>query len=361
MLTRRDVLKLSLLAAAPLGCASVPVRERTAGEHAVLSTSLAIEDGISRALDALGTPWLSRGDSVLVKLACNSGNAHPAVTSPRAVVAVCRALRARGAGRVLVGDQSGVMEVRLAVGNRRYSSTRARMEQNGLRAAVDEGGGELRCFDEGDYEADYVAASLPRGTGTWAVTPRIARVATQVDHIVYLPRLSAHLLAGYTHGHKLAVGFLRDDARHQMHFDAANIYEKYAELNYARELRSRLRLVLTAVERVLVRGGPDMGAEVACEPAIVLASAHLANHDALAVQLLGWAREELTPAGGPPVPPFGPWSSALNTGFLAAVEPATGIPWRSSGEPTSYLPHDFDAGPATDRALAHAYALLGGA
>ena len=41
----------------------------------------------------------------------------------------------------------------------------------------------------------------------------IARAITEVDHLVYLPRLSSHVLTGYTHGHKIAVGWLRDDPR----------------------------------------------------------------------------------------------------------------------------------------------------
>jgi uncharacterized protein (DUF362 family) len=274
---------------------------------------------------------------------------------------MCRALLERGAGRVLVGDQSGVMSVRRAAGDQRFSSTRALMEGNGLLDAIVEGGGEPHFFDDRGFDDGYVEATLPASASAWRTPPMIARVITEVDHIVYLPRLAAHALTGYTHGHKLAVGWMRDDTRHAMHFDASTIYEKYSELNYAAEIHARLRLVLTAVDHVLVEGGPDDGAQARCTPAIVLASEHLANHDAVSVPVLGWAREQLPRGPGSALLPFGPWASAANSGLLAMVGPTTQIPWTSDSHgPTSYLPHDFDAGVASDRALMRAYQLLGG-
>src|SRR5688500_14842820 len=111
MRTRRDFLKLAPLASvafAPIGCAGVRIVDSRPRDGAFLSLSLGLEDGVRAAFTALDTSWLEPGDSVFVKVACNSGNRHPAVTSPNAVRAVTRALFERGAGRVLVGDQSGV-------------------------------------------------------------------------------------------------------------------------------------------------------------------------------------------------------------------------------------------------------------
>src|SRR5947209_870035 len=56
------------------------------------------EEAVRHALGHLDFSWLGAGDSVFVKVACNSANAHPAVTSPAAVRAMCRELFARGAG-----------------------------------------------------------------------------------------------------------------------------------------------------------------------------------------------------------------------------------------------------------------------
>ena len=54
----------------------------------------------------------SRGDTVLIKVASNSGNEYPATTDPVAIRAMVELLRERGARRVIVADMSGVQFVR---------------------------------------------------------------------------------------------------------------------------------------------------------------------------------------------------------------------------------------------------------
>lgn len=362
MTTRREFLKAAVLLAAPLGCAGVPVVPARPGDRVLLGQCTSVEAGVVEALEQLDMSWLRPGDSVFVKVACNSGSPPPGVTSPHAVRALCRSLRARGAGRILVGDQAGVSHVRLAPGERRHSSTRALMEQNGLLRAIVEGGAEPHLFDDQGFRRGYVPARLPRGSSAWPTAPWIARVAEDVDHIVYLPRLSTHALTGYTHGHKLAVGWMRDDTRFLMHNQAADIYEKYTELNYCEQIATRLRLVLTAVDHVMVDGGPDFGEVAVAAPALVLASSALASHDAVSVPLLTWAREHLPRAPGGLGIPAGLWSPLGNAALVSIVEQGTGIPWRSGDElPTPYFAHDWAAGVPEDRALRCAYELLGGA
>lgn len=365
MRTRRDFLRHVGAGAllAPLGCAGLPIVDASTADSDRVVLGLhatSAEDAVALTLERVDMSWLVPGDSVFVKVACNSGNTHPAVTSPSAVRAMCRALFDRGAGRVMVGDQSGVMSVRLAAGERRHSSTRILMEGNGLLRAIEESGAEARFFDDDGFDAGYVEATMP-ALSSWRTPPMIARAITEVDHVVYLPRLASHVLTGYTHGHKLAVGWLRDDARHAMHFEAADLYEKYTEVNYCEQLRSRLRLVVTVAEQVLVEGGPDSGTRAIAETPIVLASAHLANHDAVSVALLWWAQRHLPRAGGNAAVPFGPWAPMGNAALLALVEPQTGIPWTSkSGLPSTYFAHDYAAGVTSDRALSRAYEILGG-
>lgn len=50
---------------------------------------------------------LSRGDRVLIKMALNSGNPYPATTDPWSVKCMVKLLKEKGAGKILVGDQSG--------------------------------------------------------------------------------------------------------------------------------------------------------------------------------------------------------------------------------------------------------------
>jgi uncharacterized protein (DUF362 family) len=375
MTTRRDFLKTSLLLA-PIGCAGVPVvdpqdahRDRVVLGLFPSADLKAPEDAVHKTLEHVDMDWLRPGDSVFVKVASNSANVHPATTSPTAVRAMCKALFDRGAGRVVVGDQCGVMSSRLvgpkegeeSKGDRRWRSTKGVMEGNGLMQAIVDGGGEPHFFDERGFEEGYFKATLPVGN-SWRRAPHIPRIVNEVDHIVYLPRLSSHVLCGYTHGHKIAVGWMRDDTRHEMHSDAGNIYEKYTELNYCEEIGSRLRLVVTLAEEVLCDGGPDGGSIATADPRIVLASTHLANHDAVSVGLLTWAQKNLARARNTGGVPYGAWATASNTAFLGIVELQTGIPWTSEGAalPLTYWAHDYAGGIDSDRALSRAYELLGG-
>ena len=337
-----------------------------------------IEAGVDEVLAGVDWSWLKAGDSVFVKLACNSGEVHPATTSPAAVRAMVRALKDRGAGRVVVGDQSGVASVRLIKDGRRSGSTRELFQRNGLYQAIVDSGAEVHCFEEHGFQDGYVMAALPRQTpsssstssaatagppSVWQRQPFIARIVTEVDHIVYLPRLSTHTLCGYTHGHKLAVGFLRDDARHAMHNDAGTIYEKYTELNYCTQIQQRLRLTVTVAEAVITDGGPDGGRIARADPRLVLASRHLANHDAVSVGLLTWAQDRFALQARTVGLPFGAWSSLTNLAFVSTVGLSTGLPWTSDDSDRAdhaYAAHDFGAGIAADRGLRYAYELLGG-
>ncbi len=311
---------------------------------------------------ALDWSWLAHGDAVFVKLACNSGNAHPAVTSPDAVRAVVAELFARGAGRVVVGDQSGVESVRSAAGGRRYGATRDLMKRNGLWQAIAAAGAAPYFFDEQDYDSGYFGATLSFADAHWLAAPQVPAVIREVDHIVYLPRLSSHMIAGYTHGHKCAIGWLRDDSRHELHYKAASLHEKFVEVNYAKEIRDRHRLTITLAEQVLLDAGPDVGTIAPADPWLVIASPHPANHDALSVAAMTYIDDLTPPSGDGLVTPYGKMSDLYNRGLLSMIPVVTGIPW-TSDTPAPYTPlasPDYQKGIADDRALTRAYQILGG-
>jgi uncharacterized protein (DUF362 family) len=374
MLTRRRFLKAAAASgaiggAAPLaldlsGCAPVPLDRAALGADDVLfglyrRDAFAACDAVDAALGAVDFSWLSAGDSVLVKVACNSGNVHPATTALSSVRGMVRALFARGAGRVVVGDQSGVHEVRLAAGERRFSSTRALMERNGLLAAIEESGAEAHFFDDQGFDDGYFAATPPDDT-SWKEPMMIANIVRDVDHIVYLPRLACHGLAGYTHGLKLAIGFLRDDARLHLHHDAAMFYEKYVDVNLCDEIASRLRLTFTFVEKMMLHYGPDLGTVVDVDPFVCVASNNVAVHDLLSVPILDFVNQR-TPIGSEPGYPGGLMSDVYNFAFVTFLtENNTGIPWGSPIGYTPYVPHTWTASSSSDRALIRAFFAQGG-
>ena len=317
------------------------------------------EQAVRLACAELDWSWLKPGDTVFVKLACNSGNPHPAVTSPAAVRAVCSEILERGAGRVFAGDQAGVESVRLTAEMGQVGSTRELMAGNGLLEAIVEAGAEPHFFDEQGYEDGYVEATLDFGAPRWSEPPRIARIVTEVDHIVMLPRLSSHAITGCTLGHKCAVGWLRDDSRYLLHFNGASIHQLYTEVNYCREIRNRLRLTLTLAEQVLLDRGPDAGTIAEADPRIVLASNHLSNHDAVGVAAMVFI-DNLTPS-----PPFryGENADRFNQMLIRVLIPVKyGAPWGDldMADYTSVEYSDYQQGIASDPALTRAYQILGG-
>jgi len=242
-----------------------------------------VERVLPRASD-LG--WLSRGDSVLLKVASNSPYRHPAVTWPEAVRAVVGFLKDRGAGTVLVGDQAGVGHVRLHADGR-SGSTRSVLARNGLAAAASESGAVVMGFDDAGWDG-YVRArgDFPHH---WEDQLWLAEVLRRVDHVVNLPRLGAHALAGIPCAAKLAVGWLRDDSRRFLHQRGDAFYELLAEVSHFPSLRDKLRVSLTLGPAALLDIGPDHGACFDFEGVVALAAEGLLEHDTVASAVLAWA------------------------------------------------------------------------
>jgi uncharacterized protein (DUF362 family) len=236
--------------------------------------------------------WLSRGDTVLIKPASNSPNKYPATTSPLAVRAMVGLLKERGAGKVIMADKPGVEHV-YQDRERQRSSSREVMTINGLHQAALESGAEMHYFDEAGYDAYF--GDRTEHDSHWKGELIFPNILKQVDHVVLLPRVSRHVLAGTTLGLKAAVGWLRDDSRLELHRNAESFFEKIAEINDARVLRQKLRLVLTVATRVQTTFGPDRGYAAEPNPGLVFASTSLLAHDMVSLGWLLWTREYATP------------------------------------------------------------------
>jgi uncharacterized protein (DUF362 family) len=261
--------------------------------------------------------WLSRGDTVFIKVAANSGNAYPATTDPVAIRAMVELLLERGAGRVIVGDMSGVQFVRFWKDGLKGSS-RLLMEQNGIARAVRDSGAQLVAFEEAGWDGFF--EERPTVEGTWAGPVMLPNVLKEVDHIVLMPRCSRHVLAGSTLALKSAVGWWRHDARLEYHRDAGTFSEKTADANTVPTILAKQRLVLTSGTRVLTTFGPDDGYKVEPDTGIVFASPSAVAHD---MRSLAWLLEgrRATPEGsrtGPLDDPNG-WSTFVQVANRVVV------------------------------------------
>jgi uncharacterized protein (DUF362 family) len=235
--------------------------------------------------DKLGLNWLSKGDSVFIKVSSNSGNLHPAVTSPIAIATIVKVLKDAGAGEIIVGDQAGVQHVRLTKSNRN-NSTKEMFAKNGIQQAIEKSQSKLYCFD--DYGWDSYYSPELDFQNLWNNEIYIPKIIKDVDHIIYLPRLSSHCMAGYSGGLKIAVGFLRDDSRLSLHRDGENFNKKIAEINYILDIRNKLRLVVTIADKALLHFGPDMGKIHEIGKTMLLASNNIVQHDYLSAAVLNW-------------------------------------------------------------------------
>jgi uncharacterized protein (DUF362 family) len=229
--------------------------------------------------------WLSRGDAVFIKPALNSGHPYPATTSPLAIGAMVELLKEKGAGRVIVGDMSGIEHVKLSPGGL-SGSTRQLMETAGMAKAVRAAGAELHFFEEAGWQAFYEDA--PASGAHWERGLMMPNILKEVQHIVLMPRCSRHVLAGSTLGLKAAVGYWRTDTRLEYHRDAATFQEKTAEGNTVETLVRKQRLVLSAADKILTTFGPDKGHVSQPEIGLVIAAESVVAHDLVS---LAWLLE----------------------------------------------------------------------
>ncbi len=248
------------------------------------------EDTVKRAVRcsaeaATDFSWLSKGDAVFIKPAINSGNPYPATASPIAVAAMVELLREKGAGRIIVGDMSGVEYLKFSP-TRLKGSSRELMEASGMAKVVQASGAELHFFEEAGWGAFY--EDIPLAGSHWKHALMMPDILKEVQHIVLMPRCGRHLLAGSTLGLKAAVGYWRHDTRLEYHHDASTLHEKTAEANTVETLRKKQRLVVTAADKILATYGPDKGYIFQPDTGLVIASESVVAHD---MASLAWLLE----------------------------------------------------------------------
>lgn len=232
--------------------------------------------------------WMSKGDRVLIKIALNSGKPYPATTDPWSVRCMLKLLKERGASRVLVGDQGGFGAVQCTK-DRKEGSSRQLAKTAGLLKVIEDSNAEPCFFEEHGWDA-YLPA-IPEGKHHWERPIMVPTVLDEVDHIIYLPRVSSHILAGNTLGFKLAVGFLRSDSRGEFHRGGKHFYAMYEEINHIPQIASKLRLTVSSGRSILTLFGPNQGPVAKPEYGLLVASDDLLAHEMLAYAWLQWNRQ----------------------------------------------------------------------
>ncbi len=232
--------------------------------------------------------WLSKGDSVLIKLTLNSGNPYPATSDPWSLTSMIRLLREKGAGRIMVGDSSGIEQVHWT-NEKKKGASRECCRQAGLLDVIQQNNAEAVFFEESGYDA--FIPEYPAGTHHWKEPVMITTAVKNADHLIYLTRVSSHVMGDITSGFKTGIGFLREDSRKAFHRGGDDFYAMYEEVSSIPSISSKLRLTVSSGRKVLSTFGPDKGHVTEPENGLVIASTDLFAHEMLSYAWLLYNRE----------------------------------------------------------------------
>ena len=317
------------------------------------SSEAAIKSAIREsALAASDFSWLGKNDTVFIKPAINSGSSYPSTTSPVAIAAMVALLKEKGAGRVIVGDMSGIGHVKLSPTGL-SGSTRKLMKAAGIAKAAEAAGGELHFFEEAGWNAFY---EDPMTEGThWQSGLMMPNILKEVQHIILMPRCGRHVLAGCTLGLKAAVGYWRTDTRLEYHRDAATFHEKTAEANTARTLLQKQRLVICAADKILTTFGPDTGYVHQPETGLIIASESVVAHDMVSLAWLLENRRQIPADKQDGLVDNSPLVARLANYFVVGKLGG----WKPTIASDTLIKNDLQT-IWDDRVLNHAYQIFGG-
>jgi len=221
------------------------------------------------ALDlAGGFSFLQAGQSVFIKLAANQGDPYPFATHPDVLVWLVEQLRAAGAGEILCGDSPF------------WGDHSDIFGANGLQAAADTAQIPLHDFRE---TTDWLSIPVA-DTPDWPDGVRMPAVMLEADHIINLPVLKTHFIAGITLALKLQIGATHPDDR-QLALDShSRVDWQIAQINTP----LTPSLTITDGFQAVINGGPSpiyQGTEVA-ELGIAMVSRDRLAHDVVGTAVL---------------------------------------------------------------------------
>jgi uncharacterized protein (DUF362 family) len=269
-MNRRDFLKSSAAAAAVLSPLGRPLAARaaaTAGAVPVVLIKTADRaQGVKDVFRLLGAAS-PRGKSVLIKPNFNTADAAPGSTHNDTLRQIVLELKARGAGKITLGESSGPPQ------------TKKVMEDKGIPALAQELGFAVINFEElGD---DGWTHFDPPGSH-WQNGFSLPKAVVESEYLVSTCCLKTHGFGGhYSMSMKLAVGLTPKSIRRELHGKRdTDMRKMIAELNLGYAPRM---IVMDGVE-AFVDGGPSTGKKV--EAGVVIGGTDRVAVDAVGVAVL---------------------------------------------------------------------------
>ncbi len=227
--------------------------------------------GVKKALDLLGFGGV-KGKQLFLKPNFNSADPAPGSTHPDTLRSLIQALQSLGAGRITLGDRSGM------------GNTRAVMKQIGVFRMAQELDFEVVVFDElaaGDWQLRQPPDSH------WQQGFAIARPALAADGVIQTCCLKTHRFGGhFTLSLKNSVGLAAKRLPGQSYNYMNELHGSSHQRRMIAEINAAYQpdlVVLDGVE-AFVEGGPDQGKKVQAN--VILAGADRVAIDAVGVALL---------------------------------------------------------------------------
>jgi uncharacterized protein (DUF362 family) len=261
----------SLVRPSPPPTATPPVVRRNQMTRVAFVKTQDRATGVNKALDLLEIN-LMKGKDLFLKPNFNSADAPPGSTHNDTLSALVRRLQAMGAGRITVGDRSGM------------GDTRTVMEQKNVFRMADELGFETVVFDELDasgWEMMQVAGSH------WRKGFAIARPVLEADGVVQTCCLKTHRYGGhFTMSLKNSVGLAAKWVPGESHDYMGELHGSPHQRRMIAEINTAYQpdlIVLDGVE-AFVDGGPAQGKQIDAQ--VILAGTDRVAIDAIGVAIL---------------------------------------------------------------------------
>jgi len=227
--------------------------------------------GVNKSLDLLEINPM-KGKDLFLKPNFNSADAPPGSTHNDTLSTLVRRLQAMGAGRITVGDRSGM------------GDTRTVMEQKNVFRMADELGFETVVFDELDasgWEMMQIAGSH------WRKGFAVARPVLEADGVVQTCCLKTHRYGGhFTMSLKNSVGLAAKWVPGESHDYMRELHGSPHQRRMIAEINTAYQpdlIVLDGVE-AFVDGGPAQGKRVDAQ--VILAGTDRVAMDAIGVAIL---------------------------------------------------------------------------
>ena len=227
--------------------------------------------GVNKALDLLEINRM-KGKDLFLKPNYNSADATPGSTHNDVLSALVRRLQAMGAGRITVGDRSGM------------GDTRTVMKQKDVFRMADELGFETVVFDELDASG-WEMMQVPGSH--WQKGFAVARPVLEADGVVQTCCLKTHRYGGhFTMSLKNSVGLVAKWMPGDSHNYMGELHGSPHQRRMIAEVNAAYQpdlIVLDGIE-AFVDGGPAQGKQVDAQ--VILAGTDRVAIDAIGVAIL---------------------------------------------------------------------------